>query len=286
MATRVCDAINNRGWITGEGTYNGRKRAFLLTPVDLPGRGGTTGYIPSLQARVTAFRFFESAYHAMPPEQRVYNQRFVRTTSRFIHWELRLEHPAPGRRLPFTIEQFWYGADGRLFSRQRLPRFLDADWIGSEHHHSYGWNEPGRWPAGAYHVEVYIAGTKVASGSFEIAEAVPAEIYISRGLDYYHKGQLNEPLPSIAKPSNSIHGLGRRIIIGGWPMLTRSQYEQALADYAKAIEFSPRDAAAYNNRGEVYRKKRQDDQALADYAKAIELKPQFERLLQSGAYGV
>ena len=197
-------AINNHGWITGQGTYNGKERAFLLTPVDLPGRSGATGYIPSLQARVTAFRFFESAYHAMPPEQRVYNQRFVRTTSRFIHWELRLEHPAPGRRLPFTIEQFWYHADGRLFSRQRLPRVLDADWIRSEHHHSYGWNEPGRWLAGAYHVEVYIAGTKVASGSFEIAEAVPAEIYISRGLDYYHKGQLNEAIAEFSLPDTFI----------------------------------------------------------------------------------
>jgi probable HAF family extracellular repeat protein len=238
----LATAINNRGWITGEGTYNGRKRAFLLTPVDLPGRSGATGYIPSLQARVTAFRFFESAYHAMPPEQRVYNQRFVRTTSRFIHWELRLEHPAPGRRLPFTIEQFWYLADGRLFSRQRLPRFLDADWISSEHHHSYGWNEPGRWHAGAYRVEVYIAGTKVASGSFEITEAVPAETSISRGVDYLNKGQLDE----------------------------------AIAEFSKAIELNPRAAAAYNNRGLAYANKKQYDQALADYAKAIELKPQFD----------
>jgi probable HAF family extracellular repeat protein len=267
-------AINNHGWITGQGTYNGRKRAFLLTPVDLPGRSGSTGYIPSLQARVTAFRFFESAYHAMPPEQRVYEQRFVRTTSRFIHWELRLEHPAPGRRLPFTIEQFWYRPDGRLFSRQRLPRFLAADWIGSEHHHSYGWPEPGRWPVGLYRVDIYIADTKVASGSFEIAEATPAEIYVSRGSDYYHKGQLNEAIAEFSKAIelNPRHAVAYNA--RGLAYADQGQYDQALADYTKAIELNPRDALAHNNRGQVYWKKRQYDQALADYTKAIELNPQ------------
>ena len=53
------------------------------------------------------------------------------------------------------------------------------------------------------------------------------------------------------------------------------QLDQALADYNKAIEISPDYADAYNNRGEVYRKKNMIPQATADYRKATQLDKNF-----------
>ncbi|HWB62753.1 MAG TPA: tetratricopeptide repeat protein, partial [Chitinophagales bacterium] len=49
--------------------------------------------------------------------------------------------------------------------------------------------------------------------------------------------------------------------------------DKALADYNKAIELDPRNADFYNNRGNVWRKKKEYEKALADYDKAIELDP-------------
>jgi tetratricopeptide (TPR) repeat protein len=133
--------------------------------------------------------------------------------------------------------------------------------------------EPGRWPAGLYRVDVYVAGTKVASGSFEIAEAVPAEIYISRGLDYYRKGQLNEAIAEYSKaielnPRAAAAYNNRRLAYAD-----QEQYDQALADWTRAIELNQRYATAYLNRGVIYYKTAQFDQALADFRKALEINP-------------
>ncbi len=51
----------------------------------------------------------------------------------------------------------------------------------------------------------------------------------------------------------------------------QQQYNQAIADYTRAIELDPRNAMAYNNRGHIYSNLGQHNQAIADYTHAIEL---------------
>ena len=51
------------------------------------------------------------------------------------------------------------------------------------------------------------------------------------------------------------------------------RYEEALADYTKAIEIKPDFADAYNNRGVILGKLERNEEALADYTKAIEIRP-------------
>jgi tetratricopeptide (TPR) repeat protein len=55
----------------------------------------------------------------------------------------------------------------------------------------------------------------------------------------------------------------------------KGQYDQAIADYNKAIEINPGDAMAYHNRALIYDKKGQYDQAIADYNKTIKINPRF-----------
>jgi tetratricopeptide (TPR) repeat protein len=55
----------------------------------------------------------------------------------------------------------------------------------------------------------------------------------------------------------------------------KGQYDQAIADFTKAIEINPRYAKAYTNRGSVYNSKGQADRAIADYGKAIEINPRY-----------
>lgn len=52
---------------------------------------------------------------------------------------------------------------------------------------------------------------------------------------------------------------------------SQGEYEQAIADYTKAIELDPAYAAAYYNRGLAYDGQGDTEKALADYRKALDL---------------
>lgn len=51
------------------------------------------------------------------------------------------------------------------------------------------------------------------------------------------------------------------------------QIDEAIEDYSRAIELSPNNTAAYNNRGVAYQKKGKLDLAIKDYNKTIKLDP-------------
>jgi tetratricopeptide (TPR) repeat protein len=54
----------------------------------------------------------------------------------------------------------------------------------------------------------------------------------------------------------------------------KQQYDRAIADYDAALKLDSAQADAFNNRGEVWRKKGDRPHALADFAAAIKLDPQ------------
>jgi tetratricopeptide (TPR) repeat protein len=58
-------------------------------------------------------------------------------------------------------------------------------------------------------------------------------------------------------------------------------YDQAIADYTKAIELKPDYAQAYTNRGLENEKLGQRDKAIADYHQALSLAPDT-KLAQEG----
>lgn len=59
----------------------------------------------------------------------------------------------------------------------------------------------------------------------------------------------------------------------GFSNAKRGNLDQAIVDYTKAIGFNPNDADTYFNRGLAYHKKNQFDQAIADYSRSIKLSP-------------
>src|SRR5215831_7079346 len=82
--------------------------------------------------------------------------------------------------------------------------------------------------------------------------------------------------------------LGRSVVAGEAPSMDadaynhrgvasykKGQYDQAIADYTKALEINPNDAEIYNNRGVVYGATRRDDQAIADLTKALEINGKY-----------
>jgi hypothetical protein len=144
-----------------------------------------TGYIPSIKAKVISLRFFETPPppNVLPRARRIYSNRFSRPQVRRIFWELSLEHPAPGRRVDFTIDSMWYSPTSTgQGTRLSMQASLQRDWTWSYWHYGgevigkwkvlepsgrmYNKEEP--WPIGAYRVDIYVVGTKVASGAFEV----------------------------------------------------------------------------------------------------------------------
>jgi len=139
--------------------------------------------IPSLNARITALRFFEGSPCDEPPlKQRAYRQRFAKVITRDIFTELTLEYPKPEQRLDFTIQAVYQrkAPEGEVVSRPEKKTYLPADSQRSVHSFRSRAGElvlcaPGGgggsdWPVGPYTVDVFINGEKVASGSFEIYE--------------------------------------------------------------------------------------------------------------------
>ncbi len=54
----------------------------------------------------------------------------------------------------------------------------------------------------------------------------------------------------------------------------QGRFDDAIAEYSKAIELDPNFAEAYSNRGNAYRALGEIQRAIADYAEAILLNPQ------------
>ena len=67
----------------------------------------------------------------------------------------------------------------------------------------------------------------------------------------------------------------RRTYYHPWrsPTTTKGEYDQAIADFAKALELNPNYADAYRVRGLAYAYKKEYDQAVADFSKTLELNP-------------
>ena len=76
--------------------------------------------------------------------------------------------------------------------------------------------------------------------------------------------------------SPSANAADNPFIKSGNAKYLQGDYDGAIADYSRAIELDPDDAAAYYNRGNA--KSELDDYhgAIADYSRAIELDPEIE----------
>jgi len=128
------------------------------------------GIVPVIQGKVTSLKFFESPFNAPPVNERIFTNRFVRTNTRYINWNVFFEYPAPGRRVDFEIEAVWYRPDGTVLTRQRTPTYAEPNWTNSNCNNGWGSEIAGNYPAGIYRVELYVDGSQIAKGYFEIIQ--------------------------------------------------------------------------------------------------------------------
>jgi len=111
--------------------------------------------------------------------------------------------------------------------------------------------------------------------SADDAEAGAAELRVQSGDAYYYNGKFEEAIAEYTKALPSSPDNAGIWFARGTAYNYLKQYEEAIADYTKAIELDPEDPAAYNNRGIANYYQEQYDCAIADYDKAIELQPRL-----------
>lgn len=91
--------------------------------------------------------------------------------------------------------------------------------------------------------------------------------------------QAPPPATGAAGAPKDADGLSRRAAASA----ARGAFDNAVADYSRAIAVSPSDPELLLDRGDVYRRKGQPDLALADFTAALKLKPNDARaLLEAG----
>jgi hypothetical protein len=137
-------------------------------PRVVPPEPGTLPNFPIPGARVTEVKFFESGYDGVALGHRTYQTRFDHRTAHYINWELNLSCPALASRVDFTINATWYNPNGTVFAQQSLNTYAEAGWTAPVFNFGRGWRNPGLWKRGFYRVELFVNGSRIATGSFQI----------------------------------------------------------------------------------------------------------------------
>ncbi len=104
-----------------------------------------------------------------------------------------------------------------------------------------------------------------------VSESMSAADYVTRGLAYYEQGQYEQAIADYDRAIDLNPDDARPYNNRGNAYSKQGQYEQAIADYDRAIDLNPDDAPAYYNRGLAYRQQGQHERAIADFERYLEL---------------
>jgi len=101
-------------------------------------------------------------------------------------------------------------------------------------------------------------------------------IYLFKGASYFNKHQFDQAIGDYTKaieisPKYALAYVNR----GGAYNDGKGQYDKAIRDYTKALDINPKYAEAYYSRGIAYVKKGQYDKAISDFIKALEINPKY-----------
>ncbi len=125
--------------------------------------------LSDINGKVSSLLFFESGYGTPPKDQRIYTEEFNESETRYIMWELNLEHMDPGKKVNFIITYIYYKPDGTELCRSKKISLIDNEWSSSWRTQGWGSKTPGAvYSKGIYTVKLFMADEEIASGKFEI----------------------------------------------------------------------------------------------------------------------
>jgi hypothetical protein len=138
------------------------------TPRVVPQVVGNLPGFPVPGASFKEIKFFESGPTIPQMGARTYQEQFNHRTTRFVDWELHLTCPAVANRVNFTIYTTWYYPNGTVFGNETVNTYADPGWTDPTYSSGRGWQRPGMWRRGAYRVDLFVNGSRIASGSFTV----------------------------------------------------------------------------------------------------------------------
>lgn len=239
--------------------------------------------ISPLDLKVTSVKTFESGPDVPAKEKRVYSGKFDRAKSRYVSYELNYVLTPSKNRRSVTLEERWYRPDGSLLSENSSNLALEPEWSSAYFTLGYGWKDPGRWLPGVYRTDFFIGGAKIASGSFEIYEVPSAKTHYSKGREYLNKSKYDEAIAEFTKAVELDPKYQIVYYYLGVVYSDKKDYDNAIANLSKAVELDPEDDFAWYDRADVYLKKGEYALAISDYTKVLELDPDDDDTLYARA---
>lgn len=109
----------------------------------------------------------------------------------------------------------------------------------------------------------------------EKEEMLTVQDYFRRGFRADEEGREEDAIKEYTKVIEMDSGYAAAYNNRGLIYRNLGRREEALEDYNKAIELNPNYVYAYNGRGNVYKDLGRSEEALKDYSKAIELDPYY-----------
>lgn len=126
--------------------------------------GQPTPHISSLNYTVKGLFFYESGKGLPPKKDRIYNTVFNKADTRYINWELRIKYPKQSEKITFPIHYKYYDPQGKILTDYHINSYVKAGWNNSNHSGGYTTT----WTPGTHRVDVFFAGKKVVSATFEV----------------------------------------------------------------------------------------------------------------------
>ena len=100
-------------------------------------------------------------------------------------------------------------------------------------------------------------------------------VHIEKGVAHYESKEYDQAIAEYSKAIEINPNYADAYYNRGLVYDDLKEYSQAIADYSKAIEINPNYADAYYNRGLIHYNLKEYDQAIADYSQAIEINPNY-----------
>lgn len=126
-----------------------------------------------------------------------------------------------------------------------------------------------------------IARLKTIKNVIEHKAEKEAAIHLFKGVAFVDRVKHDQAVKEFTRAIEISPRFVEAYLCRGLSYDVREQYDQAIKDYTKSIEIDPRDVTTYLNRGLVYDEKGQYDQAAKDYTKAVEMNPICKPMVDS-----
>lgn len=111
-----------------------------------------------------------------------------------------------------------------------------------------------------------------------VASEIEAQKHFDQAVRLFLSKNYEEAIAEFSKAIELNPKFDRAYTNRGIALMEKGEYDRAIDDYNKATELNPKQFQAYSNRGNAWRFKGDVDRAIDDHTKAIELNPNDARM--------